>query len=43
MEPAAGDWLYFVLTDTKEVTFAVTYDEFLAAKRECIEKGLGCG
>lgn len=43
MEPAAGDWLYFVLTDTKEVTFAVTYEEFLAAKQECIDKGLGCG
>jgi UPF0755 protein len=43
MEPASGDWLYFVLTDTKQVTFAVTYQEFLDAKQQCKERGLGCG
>ena len=41
--PADGPWLYFVLTDAKKVTFAVTYQDFLAAKQECKDKGLGCG
>jgi len=43
LRPAEGPWLYFVLTNTKEVTFAVTYDEFLQAKAECKQRGLGCG
>jgi UPF0755 protein len=43
MEPVEGPWLYFVLTNTKEVTFAVTYQDFLAAKELCKQRGLGCG
>lgn len=43
MEPADGDWLYFVLTNTKEVTFSVTYSDFLQAKALCKQRGLGCG
>lgn len=43
MEPADGPWLYFVLTDTNEVTFTVTYDDFLAAKALCKQRDLGCG
>ena len=43
LQPAEGPWLYFVLTDTKEVTFAVTYDDFLKAKAQCKARGLGCG
>lgn len=41
--PAEGPWLYYVLTDARTHTFAVTEAEFLAAKQICIEKGLGCG
>jgi UPF0755 protein len=43
MEPEDGPWLYFVLTDAKEVTFTVTYDDFLKAKQLCRERDLGCG
>ena len=43
MQPLTGPWLYFVLTDTKQVTFTVTYDDFLAAKALCKQRGLGCG
>lgn len=43
LQPAEGPWLYFVLTDSKEVTFAVTYQEFLDAKRLCQQRNLGCG
>ena len=43
MEPADGPWLYFVLTDTKTITFTESYDDFLAAKQLCKERGLGCG
>lgn len=42
-EPAAGDWMYYVLTDPRTHTFAVTDAEFQDAKQECIRKGLGCG
>jgi UPF0755 protein len=36
LEPAVGDWLYFVTVDpaTKLTKFAVTYEDFLALKRE---------
>lgn len=36
LEPAIGDWLYFVTVDpaTKLTKFAVTYEEFLVLKRE---------
>ncbi|CAN5641619.1 hypothetical protein BH10ACT1_BH10ACT1_24360 [soil metagenome] len=43
MEPVDEPWLYFVLTDTKEVTFTVTYDDFLQAKALCQQRNLGCG
>jgi UPF0755 protein len=43
MGPADGDWLYFVLTGPKEVTYSVTYQDFLAAKALCHQRGLGCG
>lgn len=42
-DPAEGDWMYYVLTDTRSHTFVVTDAEFQAAKQECIRKGLGCG
>lgn len=42
-QPIEGPWLYFVLTNNKEVTFAVTYDEFLQAKALCRQRDLGCG
>jgi UPF0755 protein len=36
LNPAKGDWLYFVTTDPKTLTteFATTYDEFLVLKRK---------
>lgn len=43
MQPADGDWLYFVLTDPKVVSFTADYDEFLRFKEQCIAKDLGCG
>lgn len=42
-KPADGPWLYFVLTNTKEVTFATTYQEFQRAKVLCQQRNLGCG
>ena len=42
-DPAEGDWMYYVLTDPRTHTFAVTDAEFQTAKQECIRKGLGCG
>lgn len=41
--PAEGEWMYYVLTDPRSHTFAVTDAEFQEAKQECIRKGLGCG
>ncbi len=41
--PAAGPWMYYVLTDPGSHTFVVTDAEFAAAKQVCIDKGLGCG
>ena len=43
MKPAEGDWLYFLLTDPKVVSFTADYNEFLRFKDECIAKDLGCG
>ena len=43
LRPAEGDWLYFVLTDTTEITFTVSYADFLEAKAICAERQLGCG
>jgi UPF0755 protein len=42
-KPASGPWLYFVLTDSKEVTFTVTYGDFQKAKALCKQRKLGCG
>ena len=46
LNPAAGDWLYYVLDaeagDGSHV-FTADYDEFVAAKQRCNEAGLGCG
>ena len=42
-DPAPGDWMYYVLTDAKAHTFAVTEAEFHAAKQICVQKNLGCG
>ncbi|MCB0971372.1 MAG: endolytic transglycosylase MltG [Acidimicrobiales bacterium] len=41
--PADGPWTYYVLTDPGVHTFTDSYQEFLAAKDECIAKDLGCG
>lgn len=41
--PAEGPWFYYVLTEPRSHTFAVTDAEFQAAKRICIERDLGCG
>jgi UPF0755 protein len=39
--PAAGEWLYYVLTDESgRHTFTNTYDEFLDAKARCQAAGL---
>ena len=47
LAPADGPWLFYVRTDENDVvgahTFAVTADEFEAARRICVEKDLGCG
>ena len=46
LNPAAGDWLYYVLdaeaNDGSHV-FTADYDEFVEAKQRCNEAGLGCG
>ena len=43
LHPATGPWLYYVLTSPGNHTFAVTNEQFLAAKRICKAKRLGCG
>jgi UPF0755 protein len=43
MRPADGDWIYFVLTDPKIVSFTADYNEFLEFKAICKQKDLGCG
>jgi UPF0755 protein len=42
--PEAGDWLYYARSDDQgHHTFTNTYEEFLEARRQCAERGLGCG
>ncbi len=43
LHPADGPWLYYVLTDPGVHTFTVSYQDFLAGKKICIQKDLGCG
>ena len=46
LQPAQGDWLYYVRTDESGVgshTFTVTQEDFNEAVLICIEKDLGCG
>jgi len=44
LNPADGDWIYYVLQDAEgNHFFTASYDEFLAAKRRCADAGLGCG
>ena len=47
LQPAEGDWLYYVRTDEGGVagahTFALTAEEFEKARKVCLEKDLGCG
>ncbi len=44
LNPAEGDWLYYVLADEQgNHFFTASYDEFLAAKERCADAGLGCG
>lgn len=44
LNPEAGDWLFYVLTDEDgSHSFAVTLEEHNANVAICIEKDLGCG
>jgi UPF0755 protein len=46
LNPADGDWLYYVLdaqADDGSHVFTADYDEFVEAKQRCNEAGLGCG
>jgi peptidoglycan lytic transglycosylase G len=46
LDPADGDWLYYVLdaeADDGSHVFTADYDEFLQAKARCNDAGLGCG
>ncbi len=44
INPAETDFMFYVLTDPNgSHTFAVTDEEFQAAKAICEERGLGCG
>ena len=43
LNPAVGDWLYYVLQEQRSHVFVTTNAEFLEAKRICREKDLGCG
>jgi UPF0755 protein len=43
ISPAEGPWMYYVLTEPGVHTFTVTNEDFLAAKRVCQERDLGCG
>lgn len=43
LQPAPGDWRWYVLAEPGVHAFASTYDEFLAAKDVCAERDLGCG
>ncbi|MDQ3734335.1 MAG: endolytic transglycosylase MltG [Actinomycetota bacterium] len=44
LQPAVGDWLYYVLqTAAGDHYFTNNYEDFLAAKARCEASGLGCG
>ena len=46
LQPAQGEWLYYVRTDESGVgshTFAVTQEDFNEAVLICVERELGCG
>jgi UPF0755 protein len=46
LNPADGDWLYYVLdaeADDGSHFFTADYDEFVEARQRCAEAGLGCG
>ena len=46
LQPAQGEWLYYVRTDEFGVgshTFAVTQEDFNQAVLICVERELGCG
>lgn len=41
LQPAAGDWIYYVLQNSEgEHLFTASYEEFLAAKAQCQAAGL---
>jgi UPF0755 protein len=46
LNPADGDWLYYVLdaeADDGSHVFTADYDEFVEARQRCADAGLGCG
>jgi UPF0755 protein len=44
MNPAEGDWIYYVRSDDAgHHVFTASDEEFNAARQECIENGWGCG
>lgn len=44
LAPTTGDLLYYVLaSDDGRHFFTASYDEFLVARQECADAGLGCG
>lgn len=44
LNPAEGDWIYYVLQDEEgNHFFTASFSEFNQAKQECADKGLGCG
>lgn len=44
LNPAEGDWIYYVLQDEEgNHFFTASFSEFNRAKQECADKGLGCG
>ena len=43
LNPATGPWLYYVLEAEGRHFFTADYDEFLAARDQCEQNGLGCG
>jgi UPF0755 protein len=46
LNPADGDWLYYVLdaeADDGSHLFTADYDVFVEARRRCADAGLGCG
>lgn len=44
LNPADGDWIYYVLADEQgNHVFTASFNEFNRAKAECKRKGLGCG